>query len=248
MRHLPRLVRRLVFPGSCAVCALAGRPKTIYVETGPWARDDLHCRRCGSIPRHRALAIVMEQVRPGWRDLVIHESSPTDGGLSRVVADAAPGYSSSQFLEDVPPGEVRDGIRCEDLAHLTFEDQSLDMLLTQDVLEHVMEPFLVLDEIRRVLRPGGVHLATFPWYPQLATTRLRAEQDQGSGDVRYLCEPQYHGSPVGDGRALVTVDWGADLHTIAADHDLALEIHKLDQDRAHGIDGEFREVFVFTRI
>jgi len=38
---------------------------------------------------------------------------------------------------------------------LPFEDESFDLVLCTQVLEHVNDPTAVLSEIRRVLRPGG---------------------------------------------------------------------------------------------
>jgi ubiquinone/menaquinone biosynthesis C-methylase UbiE len=50
---------------------------------------------------------------------------------------------------------------------LPFPDQSFDVVLAQDILEHVRDPDATLREIRRVLRPGGVALVTvinrFAW-------------------------------------------------------------------------------------
>ncbi|WP_158239833.1 class I SAM-dependent methyltransferase [Phycicoccus duodecadis] len=143
------------------------------------------------------------------------------------------------------PGRVVDGVRCEDLQSLSFDDKTLDVVLTQDVMEHVMDPARVLSEIHRVLAPGGVHLATFPWNPDIQCSRPRAvERD---GHVVHLLEPQFHGNPVGDGRSLVTWDWGADLFGYAEHAGFALTVVKLPHSRRHGIDGEYRDVFVFSR-
>jgi 2-polyprenyl-6-hydroxyphenyl methylase / 3-demethylubiquinone-9 3-methyltransferase len=42
--------------------------------------------------------------------------------------------------------------------HLPFPDRSLDCVVVVDVLEHVADPALVLDEVRRVLKAGGLVL------------------------------------------------------------------------------------------
>ncbi|MEV7430285.1 class I SAM-dependent methyltransferase [Nocardioides sp. NPDC092400] len=237
--------RLLTWPGTCAICKeTRGSARTVYIEKGPWPRDDLRCLRCLSIPRERCLFEVLAQFRSDWRALDIHESSPGRRGASSALS-AAPGYSSSQYLDDTPLGAEVNGVRCEDLSRLTFADETFDLLVTQDVLEHVFKPEKVLAEIFRVLKPGGAHIATFPWYPQLAATRERASLTD-AGVVHNL-EPQYHRSPVNGGASLVTLDWGADLFDRASDAGLDLTVHKLPQERKRGIDGEFREVFVFTR-
>ena len=45
---------------------------------------------------------------------------------------------------------------------MPFEDGSFDVVVTEDVLEHVEDPERVLSECARVLRPGGRLLARFP--------------------------------------------------------------------------------------
>jgi ubiquinone/menaquinone biosynthesis C-methylase UbiE len=50
---------------------------------------------------------------------------------------------------------------------LPFPDQSFDVVLAQDILEHVRDPDATLREMRRVVRPGGIALVTvinrFAW-------------------------------------------------------------------------------------
>ena len=50
---------------------------------------------------------------------------------------------------------------------LPFASESFDVVLGCDVLEHVEHDQEALAEIRRVLRPGGVFIATVPAYPSL---------------------------------------------------------------------------------
>src|SRR3546814_15029687 len=47
-----------------------------------------------------------------------------------------------------------------DGALLPFPDQSFEAVICSEVLEHVPDPRLVLDEIARVLKPGGCLLLT----------------------------------------------------------------------------------------
>lgn len=233
--------------GTCSVCsARAGkRARTVFVQIGPWSRDDLICPRCLSIPRERALVTVLEDAVPHWRTARIHESSPSDRGASRVLRERCPGYDSSQFFPGTPSGAFVDGVRCENLEALSLESGSLDVLVTQDVMEHVLDPRAALLEMARVLRPGGVHIATFPWQPWLRCSRPRARRGD-DGTVVALLPPEYHCSPVG-GRALVTTDWGADLFDRVEAAGLECEVRHLFQDRRAGLDGEHLDVFLFHR-
>jgi SAM-dependent methyltransferase len=53
-------------------------------------------------------------------------------------------------------------IRRMDGNTIPFEDASFDFVINNQVLEHVEDIEVVLAEIRRVLRPGGVVLSLFP--------------------------------------------------------------------------------------
>jgi SAM-dependent methyltransferase len=124
---------------------------------------------------------------------------------------------------------------------LTFHDESFDLLLTQDVLEHVFDADAVFREIARVLRPGGMHVFTVPYWPARSTV-VRARRS--GSDIEHLEQPSYHFDP-GDPRgALVVRDWGNDLAAVI-ERSTGLSTRVYDaQDRRRGIIGEMSEVFV----
>lgn len=51
--------------------------------------------------------------------------------------------------------------------HLPFADASFDTVLTVEVLEHVPDPFHMMGEMARVLKPGGAMLLTVPFAAEL---------------------------------------------------------------------------------
>jgi 2-polyprenyl-3-methyl-5-hydroxy-6-metoxy-1,4-benzoquinol methylase len=63
------------------------------------------------------------------------------------------------------------------MSALTFADGTFDLIITQDVFEHVMQPAETFREIARVLKPGGAHIFTMPWYPNLQQTLQRARMN-----------------------------------------------------------------------
>jgi SAM-dependent methyltransferase len=225
-------------PGWCPCC----RSDTEFVETGVWLRDQYMCRRCNSIPRMRAINRTLDAYFPGWEALSIHESSPANDFIRRFAAN----YSWSFFFEDVEPGTLREGNRCENLEALTFADNTFDLFVTQDVFEHVFRPDRAIQEIMRVLRPGGAHVFTAPKHKGLRQTRQRARFE--GGRIEHLLEEQYHGNPIGDGRSLVTWDYGDDFEVYLwrwCGYPTATYIVR---DRSVGIDGEYLEVFVTRKI
>jgi hypothetical protein len=132
------------------------------------------------------------------------------------------------------------------LESLTFEDNTFDLFITQDVFEHIFNPNLAAQEIMRVLKPGGVHVFTAPKHKGLSKSHPRALLEDGK--IKYLMEESYHGNPVGDGRALVTWDYGDDFEHLIFNWTKAATTTYVTRDRELGIDGEYLEVFVTRKI
>lgn len=223
--------------GYCECC----RATVQFRVLGPWLRDQYRCPGCNSMPRQRHLCHILNAYFPEWERATIHESSPDNDFIAR----RAPGYSASFFHEGVALGSMHEGHRCENLERLTFADESFDLFVTQDVLEHVFDPAAALREVMRVLKPGGAHVFTVPKNPGLRTGYQRASLLEGL--VAHLREPVFHGSPIGDGRSLVTWDYGDDFECVAstwAGHPLTTYVTR---DRHLGLDGQYLEVFVMRK-
>ncbi len=196
---------------------------------------------CRSIPRQRALIHLLNLLRPGWKKVEIHESSPSPW----FFRDHCPTYSFSYLFDDLAPGVSRNGSRCENLERLTFPDGTFGLFITQDVLEHVFAPDRALAEISRVLRPGGMHIFTAPRHKDLLQSRQRARVK--SGQVIQVLEPVYHGNPISTKGSLVTWDYGVDFIELAERWSgYQTSIYVL-HDRHLGIDGEFMDVFVTVK-
>jgi hypothetical protein len=221
------------------VCPVCQRP-TLFIATGTWLRDQYVCLFCWSIPRQRALLHVLNTAFPNWPTLQIHESSPS-GAASRRLQRSCPGYLPTQFYPDTPGGSMDQGVRCENLEGQTFADASFDLVITQDVFEHVLNPEPAFAEIARTLRPGGAHVFTVPYYAE-QTTCVRASA--GADGVIYHLPPEYHRNPIDPDGSLVVTEWGTSLvDVIYRSSGLITTIHTLN-DRSRGIAGEFRDVFI----
>jgi len=184
--------------------------------------------------------VVIDTYFPKWREATIHESSPSGRGASARLARECRKYMPSQYFPDAEAGSTVAGVRCENLEALSFADESIDLHVTQDVLEHVFHPANVFREIARTLKPGGMHIFTVPLVNRNRTSRRRAQLKDGQ---IVPLEPEiYHGNPVGDGRSLVTFDWGYDLCNYIFDAcGLFTQLIYID-DIGRGIRAEFIEV------
>jgi SAM-dependent methyltransferase len=63
---------------------------------------------------------------------------------------------------DLPGIETNDRARLLEEGRIPHNDNSFDVVVSNQVFEHVSNPPPALAEIRRVLKPGGVFLALFP--------------------------------------------------------------------------------------
>ena len=71
------------------------------------------------------------------------------------VADVRGIFRAEEHIGcDIQPGLGVD--RIEDVHHLTFEDDSVGTVLSLETLEHVADPLRAVQEMHRVLRPGGL--------------------------------------------------------------------------------------------
>lgn len=228
--------------GHCPICDRATR----FASMSRDFRDQLVCADCprqSSVPRERALMLALERHAPDWRNLRIHESSPAERGVSAVLKDQCRGYVPTQFLPGVARGSMVDGVRCEDLEAQTFADESFDIVLTQDVLEHLFAPDAAMRETARTLAPGGIAILTTPTVSVFAESYPVAIRE-ADGSVRHYIEPEYHGNPVDPNGSLVTWHFGYDLaDRIGAWSGLDVVVER-SVDRTHGVLGPMTEVYV----
>ena len=222
--------------GVCPICEC----RTVFVKETEWLRDHYRCVRCDSIPRWRAIIRVLETVFPQWRELRIHECSPGGASSDKLRAECKH-YVPAYFFPDITPGQYKNGIRCENLERMTFENESFDLMVTQDVLEHVLNPDRAFREIARILKPGGAHVFTVPFYYWKETFVRALETSEG---IKYLADLEYHGNPINSEGSLVVTEWGENLVDFIYSHSgMTTTIYQLT-DRRLGLEAAFLEVFV----
>lgn len=162
MEVLPNI--RGVHPKECTVCGFHGR----FGMYGHPPRYDARCPGCGSNERQRLVAFALDRdglARPGRRVLYF-----------------TPEVVLSEFLRrrDVD----FDVVDLKNPDSLDAEDESLDLIIASNILEHAKDDAKALAEMRRVLKPDGRIIITVPMIGGWDTTYENA--DISSEDDRKL--------------------------------------------------------------
>jgi SAM-dependent methyltransferase len=201
-----------------AVCQACGTAVALLADKQYGAggrvnfRERLLCPGCGLNNRQRFVAHLVRQALAEGGSVTprvyLHEQITPFYGWA--VASLPGEVIGSEYLgHDVAGGAVIDGMRHEDALALSFEDASLDVIVSQDVFEHVPEIDPALAEAARVLRPGGRLFFSIPFHTAADTTVQRARLRDG--EVEHLLDPQFHGNPVSAEGSLVFYDHGWDM-------------------------------------
>lgn len=241
-------------PGFCPLCEkptefVAVRDGVLDEVWFPnWFRGDLKCLSCNSIPRERAIFVVIEMLYTNWRKLKIHESSPSHRGTSKRLSQECDGYLASQYDPNLGFGNTHPTLkyRSENLEHQTLEAESFDIVVTQDVFEHIFHPDLAIKEIARTLKPGGAAIMTVPIVRRTEPSRRRAKA--GNDGITHILSAEYHGNPMSKDGSLVTVDWGFDIIDFLAAHSgLSTSMFLID-DLSRGLRASCLEVIICKKL
>ncbi|GAB2497586.1 class I SAM-dependent methyltransferase [Arenimonas alkanexedens] len=208
-------------PGYCSVCAAATEFQVdTGVRFGPNVnlREGLHCPGCGLGNRNRLLfSAVQELSLPASpRGLVLEATTPL---YERLLA-AYPWLEGSEYFGPEHAAGALTPVRGRPVQHqsitaLGYGDASLDLLVHNDVLEHVQDTAQALAECRRVLRPGGSCVFTMPFFPLRATTLVRGRH-RADGSLEHLESPEYHGDGLRTEGIYTYYHFGRDLLAVVA--------------------------------
>jgi len=143
--------------------------------------------------RKRALLYALFNELPDPRSAVVYAPEALSP-MARQLARQLPGFIGSEYFTDALLRQRHATVRHENLAALSFEDDSIDRAVVGDVFEHVTDLHAVIGEIHRVLKPGGILYSTFPFAVNRDEHVVKARWD--GERVDYLCAPEYHGDPV----------------------------------------------------
>jgi SAM-dependent methyltransferase len=162
-------------------------------------REGQQCPECGVALRSAALAAsILRYV--GWKGTF---ATWTASSSSLSVLEINRAGQLTPWLEQLH-GHSLVEYPDVDMHNLAYPDNSWDMVVHSDTVEHLADPLAALSECRRVLVPGGALCFTIPIIPARMSRR------------RDALPPSYHGSE-SDRSYLVITEYGADFWTQAFD-------------------------------
>jgi SAM-dependent methyltransferase len=159
-------------------------------------REGLRCKKCGLISRQRAVIYYLKRLAdPGY---CIYFQEQTSSAFRLAVAQLPRCDIVGSEYTCLP------NCRQENVQHLSFTDAQFDIIVSQDVFEHVQDPWQGFRECFRVLKPGGHMLMTIPFSDN---------PDWKSIDREAAGLPNsFHVDPHSDQGALVYTDFGWDIN------------------------------------
>jgi len=193
----PRCHADLRQAGDCLRCSSESCPLSVhssFPQIGRWpalidfdhsivGREQLDAASRGCGPTDPAIERLPRWLRPVWKPpnrtaaenvrrvlsllpgaaplIVVIGGGTMGNGLERLYAD-----SRSRLLAfDIYPSQLTQFIA--DAHHIPLAPASVDAVIIQAVLEHVLDPEQVVREIHRVLRPNGLVYAETPFMQQV---------------------------------------------------------------------------------
>lgn len=163
--------------------------------------------------RLRATALLINQICTGKRNLSVYFTEQVTPFFDAYKFN--PKFKelvASEFLgPDMESGTVKNGLLHQDMTRLSFKNESFDLLVTLEVLEHIPDYKKAVKEIFRVMKPGGSVIITVPFLIKQQDTRIRATLNS-KGEIEHILPPEYHGDPVNpEGGILCFQHFGWDL-------------------------------------
>jgi len=175
-------------------CPLCGESYFLSFRKDPFLTRCLKCK--ANITNLSLIPIIKEHTKGDYNKSVYELSSYGStlvfliSHFSKVVA--------SEYFPDRNFGELVDGILNQDVQKLTFNDNSFDIITSNQVFEHVPDDIKGFSECFRVLSNGGAYIFTVPLYDIKKTIKIASIINN---EIVFEGTPEYHDSRLGGAKS-----------------------------------------------
>ena len=191
-------------------------------------RERLECPLCKMNNRQRLISTLIKQeldVLQEKQVYLMEQVTPIYNWVKSTFKNHT--IVGSEYLgHEYPCGEIVEGIRHEDIENMSFSNNTLDLIVSNDVFEHVPNPAKAFAECARVLKAGGVMIATIPFHCNSDKSITRAKVT--NGQLEHILTPEYHGNPISGDGSLVFTDFSWDIlkeMQVAGFSDISIEVY-----------------------
>lgn len=147
---------------TCPICNHHYRTFLPYGRIHP--RPNALCPHCQSLERHRLIWLYLKEKTNFFSTpLSVLHIAPEACFMQRFEAQHGEGYVTADL--ESPLAKVK-----MDIHEMPFEDNRFDIVLCNHVLEHVADDIKAMEEIHRVLKPGGWTLMQVPFFSPIPDT------------------------------------------------------------------------------
>ncbi len=146
----------------CPICESEFREFGVF---GVQNRVNAECHQCGSLERHRLLWLYIKEhlsiLNPSQPIRVLH-FAPEEFFYRRLTQLSHIDYTAGDLFPEVYdyPGEVE--IITIDATAIPFPDNTFDFILCNHILEHIPDDHQAMQELYRVMKPGGCGIFQVP--------------------------------------------------------------------------------------
>ncbi|BAP33579.1 uncharacterized protein CHSO_4542 [Chryseobacterium sp. StRB126] len=205
INYIEKQLTRVGF--SFIFCNVCGSIRKIKIRTNN-LREDATCKKCNSISRKRHLSkVILELInrknntsysslREISKDSGLRIYNVESNGALHHYLKHIDHYICSEYFGPYEThGKEQNGILNVDLMNIPFDDNTFDLIVSTEVFEHIPNPYKAFSEVHRILKKGGSHVFTVPYYEDKENDEVRAFLD-GNNEIVHLMKPEYHGDPI----------------------------------------------------
>lgn len=202
IQSIENLLRKIGF--GFIYCNVCGGYRKIKIKTHN-LREDCTCKKCKSNSRKRHLAaIILQTINdngfsslkdiPKDFDCKIYNVE-SNGALHHYLRHINNYVCSEYFGPYATFGKEKNGVLNVDLMDIPFDENTFDLIVSTEVFEHIPNPYKAFDEIYRILKKGGSHIFTVPYYDERENDEVRSILNE-KNEIVHLLEPEFHGDPI----------------------------------------------------
>lgn len=147
-----------------------------YHVIGAGYREKCICPVCGSFDRNRWFLYVLSKYTNIFTESsrVLHFAPE-----AKIPELLMANINCDYYSVDIKPGRA---MHCADILDIPYKDALFDYVILNHVLEHVMDEATAIKEIKRILKPSGKMIISFP----ICTDKDTCEDDGISGPAERL--------------------------------------------------------------